>query len=485
MGETTGEAQSRRSRGGLVGLLAVSLWPAAALLTPAPALAASWNPVAGAAPAPSYTAYPAYASPTPAAARPDYRQMQVDMSPPGRSGEVVSPLPSGSGPRSPVSYRVPDPAPTSWTPANAPAARPAPLPVESRRPAIYLAPDPAPVRPTEVEPLPTAAIPVRQGYPLPAPMPGGFETRPTEIYFAPETAPSPVVLPPPAGPRQVLQAQPGPALSLDFQPNPAWRRASIPAGSNPTAVGRVPPPAATPGFTIGPGDTVQITVLGRPELSASGNVSGDGLVTAALVGAVPVLGLSPQQAAQRIARAYKDGQFLVDPQVTVTMTEYQSQQLSVLGEVTSPGRFPMRTRLSILDALALAGGIKVTGAQLAYILRPEDAVVTRYEVDLDALLQAGAGQQYFELLAGDTVVVPKAEVFYIYGEVKTPAAYPLKSGTTVIQALSLAGGLTDKGSDRRIDIKRRDASGRLQTVGASLNDSLKPDDVVYIRERLF
>lgn len=482
MGETTGEARSRRSRGGLVGLLAASLWPAAALLAPLPTLAAPWTPIASAAPAPSYPAYPAYASPTPAA-RPDYRQMQVDMSPPGRSGEVVSPLPGSSGPRSPVSYRAPDPAPTSWAPASAPSARPAPLPVESRRPAIYLAPDPAPVRPAEVEPLPTAAIPVRQSYPLPAPTEA--EMRRTEIYFAPETAPSPAVLPPPAGPRQVLQAQPGPALSLDFQPNPAWKRASIPAGSNPTAVGRVPPPAATPGFTIGAGDTVQITVLGRPELAASGNVSGDGLVTAALVGAVPVLGLTPQQAAQRIARAYKDGQFLVDPQVTVTMTEYQSQQLSVLGEVTAPGRFPMRTRLSILDALALAGGIKVTGAQLAYILRPEDAVVTRYEVDLDALLQAGAGQQYFELLAGDTVVVPKAEVFYIYGEVKTPNAYPLKAGTTVIQALSLAGGLTDKGSDRRIDIKRRDASGRLQTVGASLNDSLKPDDVVYIRERLF
>lgn len=409
MVETTGEARLRRSRGGLVGLAMVLLCSACAMVRPAPSVPSPWS--AGrvhAPPAASPVAYPAYRAPVTAAPAVDYRQMQVDMSAPGRTGEVVPVLPADVAPR---------------------------------RPAIYLAPDPTP-----------AITPAA---------------------------------PPPAGPHQVLQAQPGPALSLDFQPNPAWKRAAIPAGSNPTAVGRVPPPAATPGFTIGPGDTVQITVLGRPELAAAGNVSGDGLVTAALVGAVPVLGLTPQQAAQRIARAYRDGQFLVDPQVTVTMTEYQSQQLSVLGEVTSPGRFPMRTRLSILDALALAGGIKTTGAQLAYILRPEDAVVTRYEVDLDALLQAGAGQQYFELLAGDTVVVPKAEVFYIYGEVKAPNAYPLKAGTTVIQALSLAGGLTDKGSDRRIDIKRRDSGGKLQTVGATLNDALRPDDVVYIRERLF
>ena len=418
MGETRGEARWRRSRTGVLPLLAAWLCSACALLDPSPSVPAPWDsqaPVASQpAPtvvfgAPAYSGYPVTATPAPAQPRPDYRQMQVDMSPPGRTGELVPPLP-------------PDVAP--------------------RRPAIYLAPEPAPAAP-------------------------------------------PTFVPPPAGPHQVLQAQPGPALSLDFQPNPAWKRAEIPAGSNPTKVGRVPPPAATLGFTIGAGDTVQITVLGRPELSATGNVSGDGLVTAALVGVVPVLGLTPQQAAQRIARAYKDGQFLVDPQVTVTMTEYQSQQLSVLGEVTAPGRFPMRTRLSILDALALAGGIKETGAQIAYILRPEDAVVTRYEVDLDALLQAGAGQQYFELLAGDTVVVPKAELFYIYGEVKTPNAYRLKPGTTVIQALSLAGGLTDKGSDRRIDIKRRDGSGRLQTLSATLNDALRPDDVVYIRERLF
>ena len=247
----------------------------------------------------------------------------------------------------------------------------------------------------------------------------------------------------------------------------------------------MPPPAATPGFVIGAGDTIDITVLGRPELSATGNVSGDGLVTTALVGAVPVLGLTPQQAAQRIALAYKNGQYLVDPQVTVTLRDYQSQQLSVLGEVKSPGRFPMRTRLSILDALALAGGINDGGAQLAYILRPEDSVVTRYEIDLDALLQAGAGQQYFELLAGDTVVVPKAELFYIYGEVKTPNAYKLKPGLTVIQALSLAGGLTAKGSDRRIDIRRRDELGELHTQAATLSDALHPDDVIYVRERLF
>lgn len=328
--------------------------------------------------------------------------------------------------------------------------------------------------------------------PAPAEAPASYAEEPgprrPAIYLASDPLGSLPGLPPVADeglpPPPAMSGAPPSSASTPV-PGSAWRQATIPEGSNRTPVGRMPPPAAVPGFQIGAGDTVDITVLGRPELSASGNVSGDGLITAALVGAVPVLGLTPQQAARRIAQAYKDGQYLVDPQVTVTLRDYQSQQLSVLGEVKSPGRFPMRTRLSILDALALAGGINDSGAQLAYILRPEDSVVTRYEIDLDALLQAGAGQQYFELLAGDTVVVPKAELFYIYGEVKSPNAYKLKPGLTVIQALSLAGGLTDKGSDRRIDIRRRDDEGELRTQAATLSDALLPNDVIYVRERLF
>lgn len=276
----------------------------------------------------------------------------------------------------------------------------------------------------------------------------------------------------------------GRQLAFDFSPVPAWRRATIPPGSSAAAVGRMPAQASA-GLILGPGDTVNIVVLGRSELSATGSIGNDGTVTAALIGPVLVAGLSPGEAGEKIAGLYRQQQYLVNPQVTVTVNDYQSQQLTVLGEVRNPGRFPVRTRLSVLDALALSGGINDLGASQAYVLRPEDGVVTRYQVDLDALLQAGAGQQYFELLPGDSLLVPRAQLFYIYGEVKSPNAYKLKPGMTVIQALSLAGGLTDKGSDRRIDIRRSDAEGRLTTVGAALSDRLQADDVVYVRERLF
>lgn len=387
------------------------------------------------------------------------------------------------------------PAPNS--PANSPPGGryPGAAPAYSRQyppQSQAYTPPPSVQRPPALNTTPMAARPWF-GSPQPIPpklvrLPENRDSAPRRpaIYLAPDPAssyPTPAV--PAANSPRVLQAEPGPALALDFNPNPAWQRAQIPPGSNPTPVGRVPQAAATPGFVIGSGDTVEVNVLGQPDLAAKGNVSGDGTIVVGLIGAVPVAGLTTAQAAERITRAYVDGQLLVNPQVTVTLSDFQSQQISVLGEVKAPGRFAVRTRLSLLDALALAGGIGDQGANLAYILRPEDAVVTRYEVDLDALIQAGAGQQYFELLAGDTLVVPKAEIFYIYGEVKNPASYRLKPGMTVIQALSLAGGLTDKGSEKRVEIRRQQPGGPLAIYSASLADAIGPNDVLYVRERLF
>jgi polysaccharide export outer membrane protein len=287
-------------------------------------------------------------------------------------------------------------------------------------------------------------------------------------------------------PDYLRQGQPVNRLRLETTPNAAWRKAEIPATTKqPITVGRMPPAAGPQGYVIGPGDTVEVSVLGRPEFAVKANVTDEGFVPIHLVGAVPIAGLTPYQAAERIALTIKSGQYLVNPQVSIVITEYFSQQFSVLGEVRNPGRFPLRTRVSVLDVLALAGGISGQGSNIAYLLRPEDEVVTRYEIDLDALIQTGAGQQYFEILAGDTLVVPKAEGFYIYGEVRAPNFYPIKANMNVMQALSLAAGVTDKGSDKRIEVRRRQGDGQFQTFSAQLFDPIQAGDVLYVRERLF
>lgn len=239
-------------------------------------------------------------------------------------------------------------------------------------------------------------------------------------------------------------------------------------------------------FRLGPGDVISVQVYSRPELDTTAFVSDRGRVILPLIGEVRVSGLAPAEASEHIARAYEEGEFLVNPQVNVVVSEYRSQQISVLGEVKNPGRFPVETRLTVLDALALAGGLNELAGNQVHVLRPTGTgASSRISVDMTAVMGGGRSGPMFELRAGDTVVAPKSETFYIYGEVRQPSAYRLEPGMTVIQALSVSGGLTERGSDKRVQIKRKRTDGTLDSLQAELNTPIRPDDVIYVKERLF
>ena len=238
-------------------------------------------------------------------------------------------------------------------------------------------------------------------------------------------------------------------------------------------------------MVLGAGDVITVSVFNRPELTTTAAVSEQGRVMLPLIGEIALSGLAPAQASTRVANAYENAELLTNPQVNIVVTEYRSQQISVLGEVQNPGRFSVETRLTVLDALALARGVTALGGDQVQILRPFGGRVGRYEIDLSELLDGSGQRPLFDVRAGDTVIVPKAETFYIYGEVQQPDAYRLKPGMTVIQALSIGGGLTERGTDKRIEIKRRMANGALASVEAALNTPIQPDDVIYVRERLF
>lgn len=251
------------------------------------------------------------------------------------------------------------------------------------------------------------------------------------------------------------------------------------------APGYAPANGAGP-FVLGAGDVITMNVYNRDELTTTAIVSERGKVVLPLIGEVAVGGQSPAMASRRIAEAYQRGEFLVDPQINVVVAEYRSQQISVLGEVQQPGRFPVETRLTVLDALALAGGLREVAGDQVHVLRPDNNGGTqRITVPLSAATGGSETGQLFTLRAGDSVVAPKAETFYIYGEVRQPNAYRLQPNMTVIQALSIGGGLTERGSDKRVQIKRRGSNGQLETIEAALNTQLRADDVIYVKERLF
>ena len=236
---------------------------------------------------------------------------------------------------------------------------------------------------------------------------------------------------------------------------------------------------------LGPGDSVGIQVYGQPDMTTVVYVSDDGTIPVPLAGPVQIAGLSPSEASKRIEKALKDGMFLVDPHVTLTVTVSRSQRVSVLGQVARPGVYPIESTTTIFDLLALAGGALDTGSEEIFLLRNDaNGALQRYPINLKGLDSAKSAIPEQSLRGGDSILVPRAEQFYIYGEVTAPNKYRVERDMTVVQAIARAGGVTPRGSERRVDIKRL-VDGKYVTVKAKLNDPVQPDDVIHVKESIF
>jgi polysaccharide biosynthesis/export protein len=254
----------------------------------------------------------------------------------------------------------------------------------------------------------------------------------------------------------------------------------VPAGA---AAG---PNAVSPLTPLGPGDSVTLHVFGQPDMDTVLGIADDGTIRIPLAGAIQVGGLSAESAARRVEKAFKDGGYFVDPHVTLTVTQSLSQRVSVLGEVRTPGRYPVDSKTNIIDLLAQAGGETEFASDTVFVLRTDAAgAVKRYPVNLKGLADAGASAPTQLLRGGDSVYVPRAEQFFILGEVQKPSMYKLEPNLTVLQAISLAGGVTAKGSDRRVEIKRAGKNGQQVVIKPKPNDLVQPDDVIRVKESIF
>ena len=227
------------------------------------------------------------------------------------------------------------------------------------------------------------------------------------------------------------------------------------------------------GPTLGSGDAIRVTVFQQPDLTTEARVSERGTIVMPLIGETKVAGLTQQQAGAAIAGEYKKGKYLKNPQVSVALTTLRSRQVSVLGLVARPGRYALDdTSSNLSDVIAAAGGIAQGGSETVTVLRNGQT----QKVDILA--------KNFRLQNGDTVNVERAPVFYIYGEVARSGAYRLEPGMTVMQAIAAGGGITPRGSDRRLKMRRAD-EGKVVEKDATLQDPVKADDVIFVKEALF
>jgi polysaccharide export outer membrane protein len=231
-------------------------------------------------------------------------------------------------------------------------------------------------------------------------------------------------------------------------------------------------------YVIGAHDVLAINVWEQPDLSGKFRVDRDGSFTFPLIGRVQAAGLSLRALEADIIRRLAEG-FFKDPQVTLAVDQYHSQMVHVVGEVRQPGSYPLSGEMRLIEILARAGSTTERAGGMVVITRKPDPI----RVSL-AELQTGAASCNVELHDGDTVFVPRAEMFFVFGEVKTAGAFPILEPTTVMQALALAGGLSERGSEKRVRIVRV-IDGKKTERRVMLHELVQAGDTVVVGQRRF
>lgn len=255
--------------------------------------------------------------------------------------------------------------------------------------------------------------------------------------------------------------------------------------------GAAQPPAGE--YLIGPQDVLLITVFDQANLGGKYPVELDGSFTFPLIGRITAGGLTVRQFESELKGRLADG-FFRNPQLTVSVEHYRSQRVFVIGEVRAPGTYPLTGEMTLIEALARAGSTTAAAADEVVVVRtggakgpllPAEAGGTADVVRINLKdLQSGAGARNVALHDGDTIFVARAEEAYVFGEVKNPGSYAIRTDTTVLQALSLAGGVTPNGAIGRVKIVR-ERHGKKTEAAAKLTDLVRPGDTIIVPERYF
>jgi polysaccharide export outer membrane protein len=249
------------------------------------------------------------------------------------------------------------------------------------------------------------------------------------------------------------------------------------------ALFQAPAYAAEP--LLGPGDVIKVSVFGNPDLGLEIKVTDAGTINFPLLGEVEVGGLPPSEVEKKMALLLRKGGYVRQPQVNVMLRTLQSRQVSLLGQVNRPGRYPLDGVQTLTDVLALAGGPVADSGDAVTLLRTENGGITRHVINLFDMTRSGDLSQNPVLMNNDLIFVERAPRCYVFGEVQRPGPYRLERNMTVLQAVSAGGGLSPRGTTRGIAVRRKMADGTVVMLAAKLDDPLQADDVVYVKESLF
>ena len=259
------------------------------------------------------------------------------------------------------------------------------------------------------------------------------------------------------------------------------------------------PPAELEEYVIGPHDLLEIDVFQLDELTSRRRVTGEGTITLPLIGEIAIGGLTPHAAESAIERVLVDRKMVTKPEVSVFVAEYVSSRVSVQGAVKSPGVFDLLGRRTLLEMIGRAGGLDQRAGKRIYVMRPfEDGGEQRIELDADRLVYGADPELNLPLQPGDIVMIPYEQTIRIYvnGQVRSPGAheFPSDEPVTILQAVTTAGGTTDRANESRVKVIRRFSDGTKQLFEVNLkrikrgkeeDRLLQRNDIVVVEESFF
>jgi polysaccharide export outer membrane protein len=239
-------------------------------------------------------------------------------------------------------------------------------------------------------------------------------------------------------------------------------------------------------YVLASGDRIRVTVFQSPELSLEVRIPEDGVVAYPLLGPVKLGGLTVAEAQRRVTQALVAGHIVRDPQLSVLVTEFHGNQAAVLGFAVHPGRYALESGATRLSGLmALAGGITADASEMLTVTGVRDGAPFRLTVNFRRL-STGADREHDIVIARDDIVyVARAPQVYVYGEVQHPGPLRLEPGMRLLQALAAAGGPTLRGTQRGIRISRIGTDGQLADTTPGMQETLQPEDVVFVPAALF
>jgi polysaccharide export outer membrane protein len=240
-------------------------------------------------------------------------------------------------------------------------------------------------------------------------------------------------------------------------------------------------------YTIGAGDIIKVTVWGQDDLSRDYPVSPDGYVPFPLLGRVKAEGSTAQELAERL-RVALEKDFLVNPQVIVAVKEHLSQKVQILGEAEKPGLYYLTGPTTLVEMLSRAGGLGKTAGRELIVLRTTKGArpgvaggSTILRFDMRKVL-AGDITDNMRVERDDMIFVPKAQAFFVLGEVRKPGTFPIEREMTILEAITQAEGFTDKAAASGVKVLRRMANGKQDTIALDMSGPVPKEKLYKIQD---